>query len=207
MPETNVSQSYQVNSLKEQQAAYDRWSNDYESDLCAMGYRIPAMIAAVFTRFVALDTALILDAGCGGGIQSEALAMLGYGPITGIDLSEGMLDIARDKGIYAELHQMTLGEQLDFSDDTFAAVLSSGTITPKHAPAHSFDELIRVAMPGAPIVFSLRDDSTQEPDYPDALSRLTASGAWHEIFVTESFKSMPYGEPEISHRVHVYEVS
>ena len=45
---------------------------------------------------------------------------------------------------------------------TFAAVLSSGTITPRHAPAHSFDELIRVAMPGASIVFSLRDDPAQE---------------------------------------------
>ena len=132
---------------------------------------------------------------------------MGYGPITGIDLFEGILDIARDKGIYAELLQMMLGEQLDFSDDTFAAVLSSGTITPKHAPAPSFDELIRVAMPGAPIVFSLRDDPTQEPDYPEALSQLTASGAWRETFVTESFMSMSYGEPDISHRVHVYEVS
>jgi len=27
------------------------------------------------------------------------------------------------------------------------------------------------------------------------------------MFVTESFFSMPYGEPEISHRVHVYEVA
>ena len=152
-----------------------------------MRYRIPAMIAAVFTRFVASDTAMILDAGCGGGIQSEALVMLGYGPLTGIDLSEGMLDIARDKGIYSELHQMTLGEQLDFSDDTFAAVLSSGTITPKHAPAHSFDELIRVAMPGAPIVFSLRDETTQNPAYPEALSRLTAAVVLRDTFSTESF--------------------
>ena len=207
MPKTNVSHSYQATSLEEQQAAYDRWAKEYEFDLCAMGYRIPAVIAAVFTRFVASATAPILDAGCGGGIQSEALAMLGYGPMAGIDLSEGMLHIARDKGIYAELHQMTLGERLRFSDDTFAAVLSSGTITPKHAPAHSFDELIRVAMPGASIVFSLRDDPTQEPAYPEALLRLTASGAWRETFVTESFKGMPYGEPEIFHRVHVYEVS
>ena len=46
MPETNVSHSYQASSLEEQQAAYDRWAKDYEADLCAMGYRIPAMIAA-----------------------------------------------------------------------------------------------------------------------------------------------------------------
>ena len=76
MPETNVSHSYQASSLEEQQAAYDRWAKDYEADLCAMGYRIPAMIAAVFTRFVASGMAPILDAGCGGGIQSEDAAFI-----------------------------------------------------------------------------------------------------------------------------------
>ena len=32
MSETNVSQSYQVNSLEEQQAAYDRWANLWGED-------------------------------------------------------------------------------------------------------------------------------------------------------------------------------
>ena len=49
MSETNVSQCYQVNRLEEQQVAYDRWAKNYESDLCAMGYRIPAMITAFLT--------------------------------------------------------------------------------------------------------------------------------------------------------------
>lgn len=203
---TNVSRSYGVRNLDEQQTAYDQWAEAYEPDLCAMGYRIPTILSTVFTRFVAPDAAPLLDAGCGGGIQAEAIAMLGYGPITGIDLSEGMLDIARRKGIYAELQQMTLGEHLDFADATFAAILSSGTITPKHAPAHSFDELIRVAQPGASIVFSLRDDPEQEPAYPEALTRLESTEAWRPVFVTPSFRGMPYGEPEITHRVHVYQV-
>ena len=57
---------------------------------------------------------------------------------------------------------MTLGEKLDFPDDKFAAIISSGTITPHHAPPKSFEELIRIG-PGAPIIFSMRDDPAQEP--------------------------------------------
>lgn len=206
MSESHLARAYKARSVGEQQAAYDDWAAAYERDLCAMGYRIPAMIGSVFARHVTADAAPILDAGCGGGIQAEPLAALGYGPIIGGDLSEGMLAIARDKGIYAELRQITLGERLDFPDDHFAAVISSGVITPKHAPPHSFDELVRVTRPGGRIVFSLRDDPGQEPEYPAAIRRLSESGAWRAVFSTDGFRSMPYGEPDISHQVHVYEV-
>lgn len=206
MAPTKVSASYTASTVEEQQATYDTWADKYEPDLCGMGYRIPAVIASVFTRFVPKDTQPILDAGCGGGIQAEALALLGYNPITGIDLSEGMLQVARAKNIYADLRQMTLGEHLDFPDDTFAAVLSAGTITPNHAPPHSFEELIRVTRPGAPIIFSLRDDPAQKPEYPATLDRLEKEGAWSPVFSTDSFTSMPYGEPTVSHRIHVYRV-
>ncbi len=206
MTETGVARSYRAETLEEQQAAYDSWAKQYEIDLCAMGYRIPAVMAAVATRFISASAAPILDAGCGGGIQAEPLAMLGYGPITGIDLSKGMLEVACAKNIYGELRQMTLGEELDFPDDAFAAVISSGTITPHHAPPKSFEELIRVAKPGAPIIFSMRDDPAQEPEYPATVTALAEAGLWGKVFSTENFYSMPYGEPEITHRVHVYEV-
>ncbi|MEM7293082.1 MAG: class I SAM-dependent methyltransferase, partial [Pseudomonadota bacterium] len=167
---------------------------------------IPAMIASMFVSYVSTDTSPILDAGCGGGIQAEPLAMLGYGPIVGIDLSEGMLDVARSKNIYTDLQQATLGETLDFSDDHFGAVLSSGTITPKHAPPHSFEELIRITKPGAPILFSMRDDAMQEPEYPAMVEKLSTDGKWESVFSGDSFYSMPYGEPEVTHRIHVYRV-
>ncbi|MCP5083436.1 MAG: class I SAM-dependent methyltransferase [Alphaproteobacteria bacterium] len=204
---SHVGKSYAAETLDQQEAAYDDWASKYEADLCAFGHRNPAVVPTVFAGHVALDTAPILDAGCGGGIQAEPLALLGYGPIVGIDFSAGMLDVARGKGIYAELRQMTLGEHLDFPDDHFGAVLSSGCITPKHAPAHSFDELIRITKPGAVIIFSLRDDPAQEPEYPAALARLEQTGAWTPVFATPSFQSMPYGEPDVTHAVHVYRVA
>ncbi|MEM7236420.1 MAG: methyltransferase domain-containing protein [Pseudomonadota bacterium] len=85
-----------------------------------MGYRLPALVAGAFSRFVPPESGPILDAGCGGGIQAEALALLGYGPLIGLDLSTGMLSIARAKGIYTELHQGALGAQLDLLSDVSA---------------------------------------------------------------------------------------
>jgi SAM-dependent methyltransferase len=201
-----VDRVYSAKTQDEQEAAYDEWSAQYERDLCAMGYRLPAVAAAVFARYVPANAAPILDAGCGGGLQTEPLATLDYGSITGIDLSEGMLSVARGKGIYAELHRMALGGRLDFPDDTFAAVLSTGTITLGHAPAESFEDLIRVTRPEAPIIFSLRSDAGQDSKYAETCDRLETAGRWRHIFSTAEFVPMPYSEPDIKARVHVYEV-
>lgn len=206
-PAASVTQSYQARSLAEQEAEYDAWAARYEQDLCKMGYRLPAMAAAAFTAYVPRDAGPILDAGCGGGIQAEALALLGYGPIDGVDFSEGMLAMARTKGIYRSLRRMTMGERLDFADDAFAATLSIGAITPQHAPPSSFDELIRVTRRGGMVVFSLRDDPQQDPAYPASVAAHEAVGAWRSVFATPpGVSAMPYGAQEITHRVHVFEV-
>ena len=201
-----VDQSYKVQTTEDARNAYDNWSMQYEADLCATGYRIPAMIATVFTHHIPLDTTPILDAGCGGGIQAEPLVEIGYRDFVGIDFSDGMLEVARRKSIYSSLKQQTMGETLNFSDNYFNAVICSGVITPGHAPANSFDELIRVTNKGGKIIFSLRSDEKQIPEYPKKLENLSLSGAWKHIFSTKPFHSMPYGEPDVLHQVHVYEV-
>ena len=204
MSDNQVLKSYASTTADEQQAAYDSWADSYERDLCAMGYRLPALAAGAFARFVPPGTGPVLDAGCGGGIQAEAIAQLGYGPLIGLDLSEGMLEVARQKGIYAELHQGALGSKLAFDDNSMKAVLCIGTITPNHAPPESFDGLLRVACPGAPIIFSLRDDPAQDPAYPERVQQLEQAGTWHEVWSSDSLHSMPYGAAEVTHRVHVY---
>jgi SAM-dependent methyltransferase len=100
---------------------------------------------------------------------------------------------------------MELGKPLDFADETFSVVFSIGTITPRHAPPSSFEELLRIAKPGATFVFSMRNDPTQEPGYPAALEHHTKNNDWQPIFSTDGFYSMPYGEPTVTHQVHVYQ--
>ena len=155
---------------------------------------------------VSRDDIPMLDAGCGTGLQMEPLAMLGYRCAVGADLSDDMMAIARAKGLYDSFVNATLGETLPFETDHFAASLCCGAITPGHAPPDTFDELLRVTRPGGRLIFSMRDDAEQLPEYPEKTTALLEGGAARELFRTKAFASLPAGEPDIRHRVHVWEV-
>ena len=64
--------------------------------------------------------------------------------------------------------------------------------------------LDKVANPGAPSIFTLRDAPAQEPAYPAKVAELAASGAWTEVWSSAGVHSMPYGADEVTHRIHVY---
>ncbi|MDD3296613.1 MAG: methyltransferase domain-containing protein [Candidatus Omnitrophica bacterium] len=75
---------------------------------------------------------LVLDAGCGTGIQSLVLAKNGIRTI-GIDISEEMLLIAKDKADSAGLSSfvdfiMASAERLPFKNDTFDACVLYGVL-------------------------------------------------------------------------------
>ena len=152
-------------------------------------------------RFVTRDSGPILDAGCGGGLQTEPLVLAGYGLLVGIDFSPGMLSVARAKGIYEQLHCMALGEPLDFADGQLR-LSTIGTLTPGHAPAESYDELLRVTRPGGLVVLASRR-CRSEFEFPAAVEHHTEAGHWDNLCCNARFQSMPYGEPEITHQIHV----
>lgn len=197
---------YSAASQEEIESAYDAWANQYDADLFSFGYRLPAVAAAVFGRFVDVEAAPILDAGCGTGLQTEPLVMAGYGPFTGFDLSNEMLAVSRRKKLHESLHKMALGGGLGFDADSFAVSFCIGTITPGHAGPDSFKDLIRVTEPGGLVIFSLRTDDGQDPAYPEAVLRHERERDWKRRFVTDGFPSLPNGEPEVISAVYVYEV-
>ena len=88
-----------------------------------------------------------LDAGCGTGFQTAILLALGY-QTCGIDLSAGMLDIARRRHPAACLVRGDL-EALPWGDETFDVVVSCGsTLSFVARPALALDEIGRVLRPG-----------------------------------------------------------
>jgi len=197
---------YTATSDSERQSAYDEWATDYDGDLNAFGYTVPSVGVGVISRFVDPDEGPVLDAGCGTGLIGTYLHYLGYGPITGIDLSSGMIDVARSKNAYENLIQMRLGDRLDFPDGTFAAAVSFGTFTPGHAGAEAFAELCRVTKTGGRLIFSLRLDGGNGQDYLDALDELSALGVVERRHVSNHFPALPIAEPEVIDRIFVYNV-
>lgn len=204
--ESKVQWVYSAKDNQELAERYDQWAGDYDSDLTEdFDYRSPRIAAELFARYVPRD-ARILDAGAGTGLVGETLTGMGYTNLVAMDMSRGMLEEARKKNAYTELHQMVMGEPLDFPPASFDAVICVGTLTVSHAPASSLDELVRVTRPGGYIAFTLRPDVYERDGFKEKQSQLESAGKWRLAEVTEPFTSMPKGEPDISMQVWVYQV-
>ncbi len=198
---------YSSRDNRELEERYDQWSKDYDRDLSTeFEYRSPRRAAEVLAAHVPRD-ARILDAGAGTGLVGEILASMGYRRMVAMDLSQGMLEEARKKGVYEDFHQMVMGETLDYETGSFDAVITVGVLTVGHAPASSLDELVRVTRPNGHIVFSLRPDVYESSGFRERQDALESQGKWQLVERTEEFQPMPKGEPEVMHRVWVYRVS
>ena len=198
---------YESTNDKELEGRYDQWAADYDNDLAAeFEWNAPQNAAAVFTKHVD-KAARVLDAGAGTGLAGECLAEAGYKDLVAMDLSQGMLDVAKSKNIYNDFHQMALGGPLDYQADEFDAVISVGVFTQGHAPANSFDELARITKPSGLIVFSLRADTYESDGFKQQQSGMEESGVWQLVEMTDEYQPMPKGEPEVWHRIWAYRVS
>lgn len=197
---------YESTSDQELEQRYDQWAADYDKDLAEeFAWNSPQHASDLFAKHVA-KSAKILDAGAGTGLVGECLAQAGYGDLVAMDLSQGMLDEAKGKNVYNGFHQMAMGGPLDLLTDEFDAVISVGVFTQGHAPASSFDELVRITKPGGLIVFSLRVDLYETGGFKEFQCNLESSGKWELAEVTERFQPLPKGEPEVWHQIWGYRV-
>ncbi len=161
---------------RELEAFYDDWSEDYDADLDAWGYRAPDVVAS---RLAArgLDAAeTVLDAGCGTGRLGAALQKLGFDNLLGVDVSWDSLERAQKRGVYRSVVQIDLTRELPFVDDRFEAVVSTGVFTYVHDGLQLLTEFLRLVRPGGSIVFSQRSDLWAERSYDSLLSGLEREG-------------------------------
>ncbi len=160
-------------------------------------------LAGVVLRHVDPGTRLC-DAGAGTGMLGELLAREGFARMSANDLSPGMLEVARRKGIYERCEVMELGKPLPYESDAFGAVTACGVFTPNHAPASSLDELVRIVRPGGPILYTLRSDE-EPPGFAARQRKLADAGAWELVEAGDPFPSIA-SEPHIRHRCWVWRV-
>lgn len=198
---------YSSQNEQELEERYDQWAEEYDADLeTDFGWISPQRTSEYVAKHVAKEGS-VLDAGAGTGLVGECLHEMGFNNMTAMDLSLGMLEVARRKDIYRALDQMTMGETLDYQTDQFDASVIVGVFTQGHAPASSIDELVRVVKSGGHIVFSLRTDTYLENGFKDKMDSLESDGLWKLVEVSDAYHPLPKGEPEVMHQVWVFQVS
>lgn len=145
---------------------YDTWAHRYDSDLATSYRNCPAQAAALLSRLVPHDAA-ILDAGCGTGMVAEALTGFGHANLTGTDQSAEMLSAAARKRLYRQLKQHDLHDDaLPYPADTFDAVTAIGVFTFNHVRPDALDKLVAMLRPGGLLVVSARADyMAQTPEF------------------------------------------
>ena len=90
--------AYEAQRPEDVAAIYDNWSETYDADMSAAGYRHPTICLALLARHLPRGAAPLLDAGAGTGLIGEWLAITGYPQVEALDISQGMLTKAAAKG-------------------------------------------------------------------------------------------------------------
>ena len=99
----------------------------------------------------------VLDVGCGGGILSESMALNGA-EVTGIDMGEGPLNVARlhalESGARVEYQRATVEELAAVRPASFDVVTCMEMLEHVPDPASVVDACARLAKPGGMLFFS-----------------------------------------------------
>jgi predicted TPR repeat methyltransferase len=179
---------------EEMRRRYDLWAQSYDGDVGSYDdYLVPWEATKVAAQV--LDTSsLILEAGAGTGLVGQTLKEAGFQRLIAVDYSAGMLEVARQKQVYQELHQCDLNGPTDFEENSIDCVMTCGTTS--QMPCASLREFARIVRAGGRIIFAVVPDAWVTFGYADILAELEAAGKVSVESRGASFQMLPTTEPD-----------
>jgi predicted TPR repeat methyltransferase len=142
------------------QAAFDRFGPEYHRAILATG--VPARAAEALMPQLA-PGAQGIDFGCGSGVLGIALRASGLRqPLDGLDLSPGMLGLARETGCYRHLHRANLlsPQECPALPAPYDFAMTVGLIG-DYVPYYlALPHIVSVLRPGASLGFAVERRST-----------------------------------------------
>lgn len=145
---------------------YKEWATHYESDVKTLNYAGHRSVNEKWKnyheKFLSDDATVkhkVFDAGCGSGLVGEDLITTippNSVEIYGGDLSPDLLDIARNKNIYADLRVVNLKEELPYQPEYFDSIVCAGVFLQGHCGPDCLPNLVRVLKKGCYLIATVR---------------------------------------------------
>ena len=181
-PSPGLGGAYALEGPEDASRFYDAWAEDYDADLAESGYATPRRCAEALAAHATLPWAPVMDLCCGTGLSGVALREAGFECVDGFDISEGMLEKAREKGVYRELAVADLSQPLDIDSNIYQNAAAVGCISPEHMPPTVLDDILSKLPEGGCLVFSLNDRAAKDGTVVARLNDLIDTGAAELLF-------------------------
>lgn len=122
----------------------------------------------------------VLDVGCGSGVKSKYFAERGC-KVVGIDISDGLLDIARREVPAAEFRELSMTD-LDLMTETFDGVFAQASLLhiPKKEAGEVVKEMAKRLVPGGLLYIAVKEGRPDKPE--ESVERENDYGYEYERF-------------------------
>ena len=145
--------------LKKMENYYDKWAEKYDEIYeYSSSYESNQYAAQKLVKYIKdKENAVLLELPCGTGMTGEVVRKAGFCNIDGTDLSNGMLEKAKRKGIYRKVFKscVTDTSKMDCPDNTYDGVYSvQGISVGMLELAPTVNEMLRVTKPNGILVYT-----------------------------------------------------
>lgn len=136
-------------------ALFDQYSGHFDQKLCGdLSYRAPEHVLEALGETLSGRGGLeVLDLGCGTGLAGVRVRPLAR-RLTGVDLSAGMLERARERGVYDALYTGELTAWLGAAEARYELVLAVDVLVYFGALEELFTQVARRLAPGGLFAFT-----------------------------------------------------
>lgn len=168
--------AYNLKTAADNITYYKDFAQSYDDGFAdTLGYQSPEAVAEVFITLSKHSDEPIADIGCGTGLTAQALNPT-KSAIDGFDISDEMLDKARQKNIYRNLYNTDLTQPLDPYTAQYGGLISSGTFTLGHLGPENLAHLLEILKPNGLVCVTVNTAHFEDQGFDEMLKRLQNNG-------------------------------
>lgn len=186
---TLLENAYRLQSPDDNIRYYGALAEHYDEDFAdGLGYALPAEVATQYKKLASYDDAPAIDIGCGTGLIADALSDMIANEdliIDGVDISDAMLQIAKEKQRYRHLYQADLSSDSHGLLKNYSAILSSGTFTHGHLGPDALLRLLDIARGCALFVLTINKAHFASHGFQESIGTLKVKNRIQSVKVEE----------------------